>query len=278
MKDALILSVLSVLPKNRVTRLMGLFARTRLPRLLHRAFIGWYIRNYAVDMTECDGTVEGFSTFTDFFTRALRAGLRPVDPDPATLVCPCDGRIYAIGTIENGWLPQSDGHRYGAATLLGGDTRYEGGSYAVIYLSPRDYHRVHSPREGRVVRFNYMPGRLWPVFPAAAARIEGLFARNERLTSYIATDIGEIALVMVGAFGVGRIRVVYDAIISNQGTAATDQKLEPPWEVARAGELGRFEMGSTVILLLPPGTVRWTAHAGDAVRLGQGIGKLTGRN
>lgn len=274
-KDAFIVTALSVVPKNRVTRLMGAFARTRLPRMLHRSFIRWYVRHYGVDLSECEGELDTYGHFTEFFTRPLKEGLRPVCQDPDALVSPCDGRIYALGKLEDGWLPQSAGHRYKAADLLGGDTRYDHGSYCVIYLSPRDYHRVHTPREGRVVRFSYRPGRLWPVFPGATERVADVFAGNERLTTYIDTDVGEIAYVMVGAFGVGRIRVVYDEVVSNEGRPASDVTLPTPLTLDRAAELGRFELGSTVILLLPPGTVEWTREPGEAVRLGQRIGRLT---
>lgn len=274
MKDALVISALSVIPKNRVTRLMGVFARTPLPRVLHRSFIRWYVRHYGVDMSEAQGEVDEFPHFTEFFTRPLKEGARPICTDADALVSPCDGRIYALGDMDDGWLPQSAGHRMKAADLLGGDTAYDRGSYAVIYLSPRDYHRVHSPREGRVSRFSYRPGRLWPVFPAATERIRDVFAGNERLATYVETDVGTVAMVMVGAFGVGRIRVVYDEVVSNQGKPATDVTLPTPYPLGRAAEVGRFELGSTVILLLPPGVVEWTRQPGEAVRLGERIGTL----
>ena len=253
---------------------MGLFARAHLPRWLHRAFLRWYIRRYGVDMSESVGDIDDFGTFTEFFTRSLRSGLRPVDPRPDALVAPCDGRVYACGTVEDGMLPQSEGRHFRALELLGGDSRFDAGEYAVLYLSPRDYHRVHTPREGLVRGFRYVPGHLWPVFPGAAAQIEGLFAHNERLVTWLHTDLGEVAVVMVGAFGVGRIRVVYDPIISNQGHPPTEGVLPEPMAVARCGELGRFEMGSTVILLLPPGSVTWTVRPGDAIRLGAAIATL----
>ncbi|MFZ5479743.1 MAG: archaetidylserine decarboxylase [Myxococcota bacterium] len=271
MKDALIVSALSVIPKNRVTRWMGSLARTRFPRAIHRAFIRWYCKKYGVDLAECDADLDRFAHFTEFFTRPLLPGLRPIDPDPRAVVSPCDGKVYAVGDVEDGRIFQSERFKYAASELLGGDTRYDDGQYAVLYLSPRDYHRVHTPREGRVVRYTYRPGRLWPVFPAATQSVEALFAVNERLTTWLETDLGEVAVVMVGAFGVGRIRVVYDDVVSNQGLPATDRALPSPLELGRSAELGRFEMGSTVILLFRKSSVRWRIRAGDPVRVGQAI-------
>ncbi|MDP2305775.1 MAG: archaetidylserine decarboxylase [Pseudomonadota bacterium] len=278
MKDALIISALSVVPKNHAARLMGVFARTRLPAAAQRALLRWYVGKYRVDLEECVGTLEDYGSLTDFFTRALKPGVRPVDPAPRAIVSPCDGMAYAVGRIEGGRIPQSDGKSYDVRELLGGDPRYsalygDGGDFAVLYLSPRDYHRVHVPREGTVARYSYLPGALWPVFPAATRRIEALFARNERLTSWIVSDLGEYALVMVGAFGVGRMRVVYDPLVTNEGKARAEVALTPPAKLERGDEIGRFEMGSTVILVFPPNTVEWTITPGDPVRVGSRVGQ-----
>ncbi len=273
MKDALIISALSVVPKNHAARLMGVFARTRLPAAAQRALLKWYVGKYKVDLSECEGTLADYASLTDFFTRALKPGVRPVDPAPRAIVSPCDGMAYAVGRIEGGRIPQSEGKSYDVRELLGGDDRYEGGDFAVLYLSPRDYHRVHVPREGAVFRYSYLPGALWPVFPAATRKIEALFARNERLTSWIRSDLGEYALVMVGAFGVGRMRVVYDGVVTNEGKARAEVALTPAPAFVRAAEIGRFEMGSTVILVFPPNTVEWTITPGDPVRVGARIGE-----
>jgi phosphatidylserine decarboxylase len=270
-KDALIISALSVVPKSRSARLMGAFARTRLPGAAQRALLRWYVGKYKVNLDECEGTLEDYPTLVDFFTRALKPGVRPTDPAPEAIVSPADAMTYAVGTIEGGRIPQSEGRSYGVTELLGGDARYEDGEFAVLYLSPRDYHRVHVPREGTVRRFSYLPGALWPVFPAATRKIDALFARNERLTTWFDSDVGEYALVMVGAFGVGRMRVVYDDVVTNEGRARAEVQLGEPATLARAQELGRFEMGSTVILVFPRGSVRWTIAPGDAVRVGSRI-------
>lgn len=274
MKDALIVTALSVVPKPFVARLMGVFARTRLPGALRRLLLRWYVRKYQVDLTECVGTLEDYPTLVDFFTRPLKPGVRPVAEAPDALVSPADGKVYAVGTIVRGRLYQSDGLDYSVAELLGGDDRYEEGEYVVIYLSPRDYHRVHSPREGEVTRFHYLPGRLWPVFPAATRRIRDLFARNERLVAWLHTSVGEVAVVLVGAFGVGRMRAVFTDLVTNTGGAERRETLARPCALARAEELGRFEMGSTVILVLPKDSVRWSVSPGQAVRLGESLGAL----
>lgn len=273
MKDALIVTALSLVPKNLFARWMGAFARTRFPGAVQRLLLRWYVGKYQVDLTECEGTIEDYSSLVDFFTRPLKAGVRPVADAADALVSPVDGAVYAVGPVKQGRLYQSDGLDYSVRELLGGDARYDDGEYAVIYLSPRDYHRVHTPREGTVRRFHYLPGKLWPVFPAATRRIRDLFARNERLVAWLDTSVGEVAVVLVGAFGVGRMRAVFTELISNAG--APETRGEASMELGRAAELGRFEMGSTVILVLPRGTVRWTIAPGEKVRLGQRIGHLT---
>lgn len=275
MKDALIVSALSLVPKHGASRWMGAFARTAWPRPLLRLVMRWYIWKYNVDVSEAAQPLESFDSLVDFFTRELRAGVRPVDEAPDSIVSPADGKVYACGVIEGDRIPQSESQYFSAKELMGGREGYEGGSYAVIYLSPRDYHRVHTPIAGAVSRFQYLPGALWPVFPAATRRIPFLFSRNERLTATLQTAVGEVALVMVGAFGVGRIRVVFDPIVSNTGLERAEREVSPPHGLARAAEIGRFEMGSTVVLLFPPGRVRWVVKPGDPVRVGERIATPT---
>ena len=274
MKDALIMSALSVVPKRKVAGWMGVLARLHLYRPVQRFVLRWYVWKYNVDLTECEGTLNDYPSLVAFFTRALKPGVRPVAPAPDAIVAPCDGKIYALGTLTDDKIPQSESQHFSATELLNGKSGYEGGQYAVIYLSPRDYHRVHVPREGAVSNFQYVPGALWPVFPAATRKIPGLFARNERLTAFLQTDCGEVAEVLVGAFGVGRMRVVFDDVVTNAGAnTILEKSVNPPWPLARAQEIGRFEMGSTVVLLFPPGKIRWTRSAGEFVRLGERIGQ-----
>ncbi|MCK6503739.1 archaetidylserine decarboxylase [Myxococcota bacterium] len=282
MKDALIVTALSVVPKNPVARLMGRTARLRLPGWLHRAVVGWFVRKYRVDLSECQGQLQDFPTLADLFVRPLRPGVRPIDPRPEVLVSPVDARVHTLGTVAGGRFAQADGIDASVAELVGPGgvdaapdaRRYEGGSYAILYLSPRDYHRVHTPRAGTVSWLRYLPGTLWPVFPAATRKVEGLFGRNERLVFRIDTDLGPILQVMVGAFGVGRMTTVVSDITTNTDGLPADRALTPAPSLDRCAELGRFELGSTVILLLEPGKVEWTVQPGDPVRLGRPIARV----
>lgn len=272
MNDALIISALSVVPKNRVSGWMGAAARTRLPRPLLRGALRWYVWKYGVNLEEAARPLDQYTSLVDFFTRELKDGVRPVDTDPTSVVSPADGKVYACGVVTDDRIPQSDNQHFSARELLAGRQDCEGWSYIVIYLSPRDYHRVHTPLGGRVTRFQYAPGALWPVFPAATRKIPFLFSRNERLTALVDTAVGEVALVMVGAFGVGRMRVVFDPMATNCGAReVVERPLTPPAELARGEEIGRFEMGSTVVLLFPPGRVQWTVAPGQPVRVGERI-------
>lgn len=274
MKDGLIISLLSVLPRKLISRTMGRATRLALPRFAHRAFLKWYVGHYGVNLAECEGGIDDYATIATFFTRPLLPDVRPVDPDPAALVSPVDAKVYVIGTTEDGKLPQSPELDYPVQTLLGGDTRYERADYVVLYLAPKDYHRVHTPREGTIVGYRYRPGELWPVFPGATRRIRELFARNERLVIRVQTDVGEIPVIMVGAFGVGRMSLSFADTVTNTGGAPEEHAFAEPIPVERAGELGRFGMGSTVVLILPPGTVDWTVEPGQDVKLGQRLGTL----
>lgn len=274
MKDALVVNVLSVLPRRWFSRLMGAFTRTSLPGLFHRMLLRWYVGHYGVDLSECEGGIEDYSSLSSFFVRALKPGVRPVAESAESLVSPVDGEVYAFGKVKDGRLPQAEHLDYAVSDLLAGDQRYEDGEFAVLYLSPKDYHRVHSPREGRLLGFRYRPGELWPVFPGATRRIADLFARNERLILRLATDAGEVACVMVGAFGVGRMRLQAADLVTNTGQPAADSDFEEPPEIGRCEELGRFEMGSTVVLLFEPGRVQWRLESGQQVRLGQEIGRI----
>ncbi len=269
MKDALIVSLLSAVPKKLVARWMGVFGRTRFPAMIQQLILRAYVAKYGPNLDECEGTLADYDSLTAFFTRALRPGARPVDAAPDSIVSPADGVCSRVGDVVNGRIPQADGIDYGVAELL--DEPFEDARYAVIYLSPKDYHRVHTPREGRVTRYRYLPGRLWPVFPAATRRIRDLFARNERLVSWMDTDAGPIAVVMVGAFGVGRIKTVYNDVVANDGGLASAGDVDHA--LGRAAELGRFELGSTVVLIVPR-AVRWEVTPGAVVRLGERIGSI----
>jgi phosphatidylserine decarboxylase len=281
MRDGLIISLLSVVPKNHTTRLMGALSRLGLSRLVIRLF-AW---RYKIDLQECVGGPADYATLSDFFLRPLLPQARPVDDTPEVLVSPADATVHTFGRISGGTFAQSDTRSGSIAELVGTtDARaadappmtgeqLEGGHYAVLYLSPKDYHRVHAPREGALVRTRYLPGRLWPVFPAATRRIDGLFNRNERLIFQLDTDRGLLVTAMIGAFGVGRMTSPYADIITNTGNAARDVTQTSPPQIERSAELGSFGLGSTVILLLPPGDFSWELTPGASVKVGQPIGR-----
>lgn len=257
---------------------MGRLADWRCPAALLRAVIAVYVRIYRIDMADFVVPSGGFVTFTEFFTRGLRAGGRPIDPDPMAILCPADGKVVESGTIDQGRLLQVKGRDFALADLLGGDDRwqgYEGGSFLTVYLSPRDYHRIHSPCAGRVHRYRYVPGELWTVSPSGVRGVPDLFARNERLITFMQTDFGEVAVVAVGATVVGRVKVVYHDVITNRrGASPQEGLLQPPHALPAGGELGRFELGSTVILLLRRGeAVIGDWNPGDRLKMGMAVGR-----
>ncbi len=266
-------------PKSALSRLMGSLADRGWPGWLLRGVIRCYVRIYRIDMGQFQAPPDGFATFNEFFTRPLRPDARPVEPAPDRAVSPVDGRVGASGKITHGRLIQAKGLDYGLAELLAGgaeEETYEGGSFLTLYLSPRDYHRIHSPCAGRALRYAYTPGELWTVGPSGVGSVPGLFTRNERLLTVLDTAWGEVLLIAVGAMVVGRIKVTYGAITSNlagaQPAAAT---LAKPYPLAKGQELGRFELGSTVILIFPRGAVELDdLQAGQPLLLGQGIGTM----
>lgn len=271
MKDALIVSLLSLLPRNAGARWMGWAARTPLSRLTTRAFVA----AYGVDLSECEGRLEDYPTLEALFTRRLKPGVRAVDARPDVLVSPVDGRCAALATTVDGRIEVAPGRALDVGALVGAPLDDEV-DVAVLYLSPKDYHRVHAPADAEVVAWRYIPGTLWPVFPAAVRRVSDLFARNERLTVELATEHGPMSLVMVGAFGVGRISTTFCDLLTNTGGAACAQALAPPARLGRGDELGTFHLGSTVVLVLPLGRWRFLAQPGDPLRMGAAIAERAG--
>lgn len=242
------------------------------------------VRRYRVDLSEAaQPDLSAYPHFDAFFTRALQPGARPLDPDPAVLLCPADGRISQAGRIDAGRLLQAKGRDFTAAELLADAVAadaYREGVFVTVYLSPRDYHRVHMPLDGALVETVHVPGRLFSVAPSAVAAIPRLFARNERLVCHFEGDRGPFAVVMVGALLVSGISSVwggaevppYARRIMRRGWR--DRGIRLP----RGAEMARFHMGSTVIVLLPTGAAALAddLHPERAVRMGEGIGRLSG--
>jgi len=268
-----------ILPRNLFSRLCGFVADIRMPRLLLTPLIRIFSRIYCVDLTEATQQVSEFRTFNEFFTRKLLPDARPLDPDLDAVLSPVDGFIGEYGRINDGLLIQAKGLDYRLADLLLDSKRdrlYDGGEFITIYLAPQNYHRIHSMVEGDVREFSYIPGDLWTVSPLGVHHVPKLFARNERLTTYIQTEKGECALIKVGATVVGRIRVSYHDQISNRhGAMAKQLVLKTPFKLERGEEVGLFELGSTVICLFPPGQVELNElELGQKICLGQAIGRF----
>jgi phosphatidylserine decarboxylase len=278
-KDLALLAALRVIPKNALSRLVGGLARARAPRALRLAAMRAFAWRYGVDLSECC-ELGSFRTFGEFFARPLRPGLRPIASGDELIVSPVDGVVSQAGRAEGGRLVQAKGLDYTLGALLADATlaaRFHGGPFATLYLSPRDYHRIHFPLGGRITGYRYVPGRLWPVNPASVRGVPGLFTVNERLATLLETPLGACAVVAVGATVVGRIRAYYDpdVPVSNLPRARpVARDYATPLPVEKGEELGAFEMGSTVILLFEPGraTLREGLAEGTRLRVGEPIG------
>ena len=271
-----------LLPKKLVTQLAGRFASAELDGVTQAA-ISRFVAHYGVDMSEAaEPDITRYASFNDFFTRALRAGARPLAD--ADYVCPVDGAISQFGAIERDQIFQAKGHHYSTCALLAGDAalagEFENGQFATIYLSPKDYHRIHMPCAGRLQRMVYVPGDLFSVNPTTARAVPGLFARNERVVSLFDTARGPFVLVLVGATIVGSMATVWHGVVTppRPGEIKRWDYADKPVELAKGAEMGRFLLGSTVVLLWPKGTLKfnpdWTP--GGAVRMGQMMGKALG--
>ena len=283
--DRLFIALQHVLPQHLATAFIHWLARVQ-NSLVRSALIKGFLKLYPqVDLGEAERTqVEQYASFNDFFTRALRAGARPIEVADTALVSPVDGRVSQAGAIEEGHLLQAKGHGYSAEALLGSAARAEpfrGGRFATIYLAPFNYHRIHMPVAGTLREAVHVPGALYSVNQVTAENVPGLFARNERVVCMFDTPYGPLAMVLVGALFVGSVSVVW------QAGEVTPAKPRPPYPtplslpspapvLAKGEEMGRFNMGSTVILLLPPGMAEWEANlvAGQPLRLGERIGTL----
>lgn len=271
-----------LLPKKLLTVLMGRVAGMRGGSLTH-AMVRRFVAQYGVDMAEAaDPRIESYATFNDFFTRALREGARPIAD--ADLVCPVDAAISQFGPIEHDQIFQAKGHGYSTTALLGGDaqlaTRFDHGHFATLYLAPKDYHRIHMPCEGRLVRMVYVPGDLFSVNPLTARHVPGLFARNERVICVFDTAFGPFVNVLVGATIVGSVATVWHGVVNPPRTHDLRR-----WDYAgrdivlrKGEEMGRFLLGSTVVMLFPKDIVTFTADWAPtrAVRLGEAMGTVAG--
>jgi phosphatidylserine decarboxylase len=265
---------------------VGWLARRKVPRPLRRPIYGGFARRVGADLSQLDRPLDAFERFDDFFTRPLAPGARPVDEAPEAVLSPVDGVISEIGVSEGGRLIQCKGLDYTVRGLLADAAEarhFENGAYATLYLAPRDYHRIHSPVAGRITGYRHIPGAFFPVNPLSVRNVAGLFSINERLVSYLDTELGRVAVVKVAATGVGHITVKYDArarthVSGVRGRQGFVQRYTPPIPIKAAEELGMFHLGSTVILLFEPGRVTLEGAPGDTVRVGRRIGKRATRS
>jgi phosphatidylserine decarboxylase len=279
---ALVLSALRRLPIHALSRAAGRAAAVRLPAPLRATACRAFARAVGADLAEVRDPLASFASLQDFFTRALPAGARAIDADPAALVAPCDGRWGASGQIADGSLLQVKGRPYSVAALLGDEATaksFEGGWYATFYLAPRDYHRFHAPCDGFVSRAVHLPGSLWPVNQVGLANVPNLFAENERICAFARlreTGNESLALVAVGATLVGKVHVTFDTLTTNtRDRAPRWRHYDPPRRLVKGREWGRFEFGSTVVLAAAPGVLALSPQPpGSRVRLGERIGTL----
>jgi phosphatidylserine decarboxylase len=267
-----------LLPQHALSRLILAATRVRT-RWFKNAIIRGFLGIYDVDMQEAARSDPlSYGSFNEFFTRELKAGTRPVAADPRDIASPADGCVSEAGSIDRDLLLQAKGRRYRLTELLAAQpwaSRFEGGCFATIYLAPFNYHRVHMPLRGVLQETVYVPGRLFSVNAVTAQHVPGLFARNERVLTLFDSDEGGFALVLVGALNVGSMATVWAGDITPAARRVVTRLPAPPTTLDKGAELGRFNMGSTVILLFEPNRARWNAdlRAGRVVRLGESLGR-----
>ncbi len=272
-----------LIPKRLLSRLMHALARSRLPAWKTWQ-IDWFIRRYQVDMNHAkDPDPRSYADFNSFFTRELRSGARVIANGADDIACPVDGSISQIGDIDETRIFQAKGHHYHLDELVGGSARhaalFKGGCFATLYLSPKDYHRIHMPVRGHLREMIYIPGRLFGVNNSTACVVPGLFARNERVVCLFDTDAGPMALILVGALFVASMATVWEGVVTAAGRQIRhwDYNSDERQVILERGEeMGRFNMGSTVIVLFGPKQICWNPLIQSAmpVQMGQLLGQL----
>jgi len=273
-----------LLPKRAITVLAGAFASARAG-FLTTAVIRWFVDHYGVDMNEAlDPDIRSYQSFNDFFTRAFKPGARPIAD--ADLVCPIDGAISQLGRIDRDRIFQAKGHDYTTTELVGGDAelaaRFQDGSFVTLYLSPKDYHRIHMPCAGRLVRMIHVPGDLFSVNPVTARGVPGLFARNERVVCVFDSAHGPFVMVLVGATIVGSMATVWHGVVNPPRPGEIREWTYPQPQTPRdvdfekGDEMGRFLLGSTVVMLFPAGSLEFDPswRPDRDVRMGEPMASL----
>ncbi|TBR44710.1 phosphatidylserine decarboxylase [Marinomonas agarivorans] len=281
-KDQLFALAQRITPQKTLSRLIGYLAASE-QEWIKNLFIEKFIDKYDVDMQQAiESDPRSYRSFNDFFTRAIKPELRPIVDKKGSIACPADGAVSQIGNIEHGTLLQAKGHSYSLTTLLGGDaslaTQFLGGKFATIYLSPKDYHRVHMPLTGKLTKMIHVPGKLFSVNKVTAEQIPNVFARNERTVCLFETEVGPMAVILVGAMIVASIETVW----AGQVTPITDQVIT--WDYAKLNditlekgdEMGRFKLGSTAIVLFGENVMEWAneLEADSPTTMGMQLGSI----
>ncbi len=278
MSDRLAVLPQYLLPKQALTALAGKFASAEAGGLT-TSFIRWFVGRYGVNMTEAaNPDIASYKTFNEFFTRPLKEGARPLAD--ADFLCPVDGAISQFGPIERDQIFQAKGHSYSTTALVGGDrelaAKFQDGSFATLYLSPRDYHRIHMPCDGRLTRMIYVPGALFSVNPTTARGVPGLFARNERVVCVFESEFGPFVLTLVGATIVGSMATVWHGQINppRPGVLREWRYDDQNIVLKKGEEMGRFLLGSTVVMLFPKDTLGFNPEWAPArpLRMGEAMG------
>ncbi|ADP98275.1 archaetidylserine decarboxylase [Marinobacter adhaerens] len=272
-----------ITPQLGVSNLAGRLAdNDRSPALKNRV-IKWFIGRYGVDMSEAaEPNPEAYATFNDFFTRELKPGIRPLADGEKTLVSPVDGAISQLGQVTGDRVFQAKGQSFSLSELLGGEEAttapFADGEFSTIYLSPKDYHRIHMPMAGTLRQMIHVPGKLFSVNPVTAENVPNLFARNERVVCIFDTASGPMALVLVGAMIVGSVETRWAGVVVPGSRQVTSTRYEGEQAISfdKGEEMGRFRLGSTVIMVMPKGSVSWNSDqvAGKTVRMGEAFGAL----
>ncbi|MDP2098954.1 MAG: archaetidylserine decarboxylase [Methylobacter sp.] len=283
-KEALTTLPQYILPHHALSQLMSKLTHCE-NRSFKNLFIKQIIRHYGVNMAEAlEPDINAYKSFNHFFTRALKPGIRPLSTERNAIVCPADGAVSQAGSITDGDIFQAKGKSFSATDLLGGDAAraepFNNGVFTTIYLSPKDYHRLHMPLTGTLREMVHIPGRLFSVNGATVNSVPGLFARNERVAAIFDTEIGPMALILVGAIFVSSVETVWHGVVTPPSiTEVQSWQYRDDAPTLNIGEeMGRFNMGSTIIVLFGKDKAEWDAEfkAGKTVKLGELIGKVIG--
>jgi phosphatidylserine decarboxylase len=282
MKSFFFITLQYLLPQHTLSRIAGWIAETEIV-WIKSTFINWFIQRYQVDMSIAEQTdPEAYKNFNQFFTRSLANGQRPINTGKSAIACPADGCISQLGSIKNGHIFQAKGHEYSLLELVGGDTtiakEFVDGTFSTIYLSPKDYHRVHMPLAGTLQTMVHIPGDLFSVNETTAANVPRLFARNERVVALFSTDSGPMAVILVGAMIVASIETVWAGLVTpiKKQVHTIHYHRDSSIQLDKGDEMGRFKLGSTAIVLLGKEAAQWseTLEANSAVKMGESMGEL----